>query len=51
MEPVNEGHFSSPVLKKAFILLRERWEAGKSVSLSALDGQFAPEEIDRKSVV
>ena len=47
VEPVNEGHFSSPVLKKAFILLRERWEAGKSVSLSALDGQFAPEEMDQ----
>ena len=49
MEPVNEGHFSSPLLKKAFSLLKERWEAGKSVTLSALEGQFTLEEMDQLS--
>ena len=49
VEPVSEEHFSSPLLKKAFLLLKERWQAGKSVSLSALDGLLAPEELDRLS--
>lgn len=51
MEPVSERHFSSPLLKKAFQLLRERWEAGKNVSLSELDGLLAPEEMDQLSAI
>ena len=51
VEPVNEEHFSSPLLKKAFRLLKGRWRAGKSVSLSALDGLLAPEELDQLSAV
>ena len=51
VEPVSEQHFSSPLLKKAFQLLKERWQAGKSVSLSALDGLLAPEEMDQLSAV
>ena len=51
MGPVSEEHFSSPLLKKAFQLLEERWRAGKSVSLSALDGKLAPEELDQLSAI
>ena len=51
VEPVREEHFSSPLLKKAFRLLRERWMAGKSVSLSALDALLAPGEMDQLSAV
>ena len=47
--PVTEEHFSSPLLKKAFVLLRERWQAGRGVALSALDGQLTPEEMDQLS--
>ena len=32
---------------KAFELLRRRWRAGRSVSLSALEGQLEPEELDQ----
>lgn len=39
--------FSSPLLGKAFELLRRRWRAGRSVSLSALEGQLEPEELDQ----
>ena len=31
--------------------MKERWRAGKSVSLSALDGLLAPEEMDQLSAV
>lgn len=39
--------FSSPLLGKAYALLRGRWEAGKTVALPALEGQFTPEEMDQ----
>ena len=51
VEPVSEEHFSSPLLKKVFRLLKERWQEGKSVSLSALDALLAPEELDQLSAV
>ena len=41
--------FSSPLLGKAYALLRQRWEAGRSVALPALEGQFTPEEMDQLS--
>ncbi len=44
-------HFSSPLLGRAFALLRERWEAGRSVSLPALEGQLAPEELDQLAAI
>ena len=44
-------HFSSPLLGKAFALLRERWEAGRSVSLPALEGQLVPEELDQLTAI
>lgn len=46
-DPLTPGHFSSPLLGRAFGLLQERWRQGKSVALSALEGQFAPEEMDQ----
>ncbi|MDE6260711.1 MAG: DNA primase [Oscillospiraceae bacterium] len=42
-------HFSSPLLGRAFALLRERWRAGKSVAFAAMEGQFTPEEMDQLS--
>lgn len=47
MEPLSEEHFTSPLLQKAFVLLRDRWRAGRSVTLPALEGQFTPEEMDQ----
>ena len=41
--------FSSPLLGRAYALLRERWLAGKSVALPMLEGQFTPEEMDQLS--
>ncbi len=41
--------FSSPLLGRAYSLLRERWRAGRSVTLAALEGQFTPEEMDQLS--
>lgn len=49
VEPLNEHHFTSPLLKKAFVLLRERWKEGRSVTLSALEGRLTPEEMDQLS--
>ncbi len=39
-------HFSAPHLGKAYGLLRQRWREGRSVTLPALEGQLAPEELD-----
>ncbi len=49
LEPLDETHFTSPLLRKALVLLRDRWQAGKSVSLPALEGQLTPEEMDQLS--
>lgn len=46
LEELTPECFSSPLLGKAFELLRRRWRAGRSVSLSALEGQLEPEELD-----
>lgn len=51
VEPVDESHFSSPLLQKVFVLLRDRWKAGRSVTLSALEGQLTPEEMDQLSAI
>ncbi len=47
LEELTPECFSSPLLGKAFELLRRRWRAGRSVSLSALEGQLEPEELDQ----
>ena len=38
-------HFSSPLLGKTYRLLRERWEQGLAVQLSALAGELEPGEM------
>ena len=38
--------FSSPLLGKTYRLLRERWEGGLAVQLSALAGELEPEEMN-----
>ena len=38
-------HFSSPLLGKTYRLLRERWEQGPAVQLSALAGELEPGEM------
>ena len=47
LEDLREEHFSSPLLGKAYRLLKERWQADKPVTLAALDGQFSAEEADQ----
>jgi len=49
LEDLREEHFSSPVLGRAYRILRERWQAGHAVSFTALEcaqDQFTPEELD-----
>ena len=48
---LEESKFSSPLLGRAYGLLKDRWQAGRPVTLSALDGQFAAEELDHLSTV
>lgn len=42
---ISPEQFSSPVLGKAFRLLKERHERGSSIQLPALAGEFTPEEM------
>lgn len=48
---LQESDFSAPLLGRAYGQLRQRWQAGKPVSLAALDGVFTPEEMDHLSAV
>lgn len=45
-EDLEPEQFSSPLLGRAYGALRDRWRAGRPATLAALDGQFAPEELD-----
>ena len=47
LDDLKEEHFSSPLLGKAYRLLRERWQGDKPVTLAALDGVLTPEEADQ----
>ena len=46
LDGLEPEQFSAPHLGKAYDLLRRRWREGRSVSLAALEGQLAPEELD-----
>lgn len=46
LDDLEERHFSSPLLGKAFGLFRQRWQEGRPVTLAALDGQFTAQEVD-----
>ena len=48
---LEESHFSSPLLGRAYGELKRRRQEGRPVTLSALDGQFTPEELDHLSTV
>ena len=39
--------FTSPLLGRAYVLLRQRWEEGRPVALPALEGQFTAGEMDQ----
>ena len=51
LEDLDAGQFSSPLLGKAYGILKERWQAGRPVTLAALDGAFTPEEMDHLTAV
>ncbi len=51
LDDLREEHFSSPLLGRAYGLLRSRWQAGRPVTLAALDGQFEPQEADHLATV
>ena len=43
--------FSSPLLGKAYGILRRRWREGRRLSLSALEGECSPAEIGQISAI
>ena len=43
--------FSSALIGGAYTQLRQRWAAGKPVSLAALEGRFSPEEMDQLTAI
>ena len=43
--------FSSPLLGKAYGILRRRWREGRRLSLSALEGECSPAELDQLSAI
>ncbi len=47
LDELSPDCFSSPLLGKAYGLLRERWAAGKTVTLPALESRLTPEELDQ----
>ena len=47
LNELTEESFTSPLLGRAYALLRRRWEEGRSVALPALEGQFTPAEMDQ----
>ena len=51
LDDLKEEHFTSPVLAKAYGLLRRRWKEDKPVTLAALDEQFTPEEANLLAAV
>ena len=51
LDGLEPEHFSAPHLGKAYSLLRQRWKEGRSVSLAALEGRLAPEELDELTAV
>lgn len=43
--------FSSPLLGKAYGIMRQRWREGRRLSLSALEGECSPAEIGQISAI
>ena len=51
LEDLPETYFSSPLMGRAYALLRQRWKEGRRVSLPALEGRFTPEEMDQLAAI
>ena len=51
LEELDETAFSSPLLGRAYGVLKGRWQEGRPVALSVLDGAFTSEELDHLSTV
>lgn len=51
LDELTPEYFSSPLLGKAYRLLRQRWQEGRRLALAALDGEFTPQEMDHLSAV
>ena len=51
LEELREEDFSSPLLGRAFAMLRQQWQQGRQPSLAALDGRFEPREADHLSAI
>lgn len=51
LEGLEETAFSSPLLGRAYGVLKRRWQEGYPAGLPALDGVFTPEELDHLSTV
>ena len=51
LDGLEEADFSSPLLGRAYGLLKKRWQDGRTVSLAALDGAFSPQEADHLAAV
>lgn len=51
LDDLHQEDFSSPLLGRAYALLRRQWEAGRPLSLAALDGEFSPQEADHLATV
>ena len=51
LEELEGEDFSSPLLGRAFELLRQQWRQGRTPSLAALDGQIDPREADHLSAI
>ena len=51
LEDLPETYFSSPLMGRAYALLRQRWREGRGVSLPALEGRFTPEEMDQLTAI
>lgn len=51
LDGLEEADFSSPLLGRAFTLLKQQWQAGRGPSLAALDGVFSPQEADHLSAI
>lgn len=43
--------FTSPFLRKAFCLIQERWQDGRTISIPALTPELEPAEISRLTVI
>lgn len=51
LDELTPEYFSSPLLGKAYRLLRQRWQEGRRLALAALDGEVTPQEMDHLSAV